>query len=99
VREPPTGLPHRVYGTYNTGGTYEMVITPHANDATSGTAYMTVNGLDQGFETDANWQTMELTPAGMTFTGDMEHLQVFYGMYGYGATHTVDFEDITVQQS
>lgn len=85
-------------GTYNTGGTYDVVITLHANDSNSGTAYMTVNGLAQGFETDGNWKTMELTPAGMTFTGDMEHLQVFYGLYGYGATHTVDFTDITVQQ-
>ena len=58
---------------------------------------MTINGLDQGFETDDDWSTIELTPAGMTFTGDMEHLQVFYGMYGYGATHTVVFEDITVE--
>jgi hypothetical protein len=32
----------------------------------------------------------------MTFTGDMEHLQVFYGMYGYGATHSVTFSDIHV---
>jgi len=83
-------------GTYNTGGTYDIVITLQANDATSGTAYMTINGLNQGFETDGNWSTMELSPAGMTFTGDMEHLQVFYGLSGYGATHSVVFEDITV---
>ena len=63
----------------------------------SGTAYMTINGLDQGFETNNDWTNMEVTPAGMTFTGDMEHLQVFYGMYGYGATHTVSFEYITVE--
>lgn len=85
-------------GTYNTGGIYDIVITLHADDDTSGTAYMTVNGLDQGFETDGNWNTMELTPAGMTFSGDMKHLQVFYGLYGYGATHTVTFEQITVTQ-
>ena len=83
-------------GTYNTGGTYDIVITLHADDATSGTAYMTVNGLSQGFETDGDWSTMELSPAGMTFTGDMEHMQVFYGLYGYGAVHSVVFEDITV---
>ena len=83
--------------TYNTGGIYEIVITLHVNDATSGTAYMTINGLDQGFETNNDWTNMEVTPAGMTFTGDMEHLQVFYGMYGYGATHTVSFEYITVE--
>jgi hypothetical protein len=58
---------------------------------------MTVNGLDQGFETDGDWTTMELTPAGMTFTGDMTQMQVFYGLYGYGAEHSVNFEDITVE--
>jgi len=84
-------------GTYNTEGTYDIVITLHADNHTTGTAYMTINGLDQGFETDGNWKTMELSPAGMTFTGDMEHLQVFYGMYGYGATHTVVFEGISVE--
>ena len=83
-------------GTYNTGGTYDIVITVHANDAASGTASMTVNGLNQGFETDGNWKTMELSPAGMTFTGDMAHLRVFYGLSGYGATHTVAFRNITV---
>ena len=83
-------------GTYNTGGIYDIVITLHADDATLGTAYMTVNGLDQGFETDNNWKTMELSPAGMSFTGDMRHMQVFYGLYGYGATHSVILEDIVV---
>ena len=83
-------------GTYNTGGTYDIIITLHATSDTSGTAYMTINGLDQGFETDGDWSTMELTPAGMTFSGDMSHMQVYYGLYGYGATHTVDFKDITV---
>lgn len=83
-------------GTYNTGGTYEIVITLHATSATSGEAFMSINGLDQGFETDGNWNTMELTPAGMTFTGDMSKMQVFYGLYGYGATHNVNFENITV---
>jgi len=84
-------------GTYNTQGRYQVVITLHAINDTEGTAYMTINGLNQGFETDGNWNTMELSPAGMTFTGDMKHLQVFYGMYGYGATHTVVFEDIAVE--
>jgi len=83
-------------GTYNTGGTYDIVLSLSATGDTSGTAYMTVNGLDQGFETDGNWNTMELTPAGMTFTGDMTQMQVFYGLYGYGATHAVHFRDITV---
>jgi len=83
--------------TYNTGGTYNVVITLHANDATSGTAYMTINGEPQGFYVPG-WHSgpADLMPAGMTFTGDMEHLQVFYGLYGYGATHSVEFRNITV---
>ena len=105
---PNPGANHRVWWdrdgvdpwqndeTANTGGIYEVVITLHAEDCISGTAYMTINGLDQGFETDGNWNTIELTPAGMTFTGDMTKMQVFYGLYGYGATHSVAFEDITV---
>jgi len=28
----------------------------------------------------------------------MTKLQVFYGLYGYGATHTVTFSDISVTQ-
>jgi hypothetical protein len=83
-------------GTYNTGGTYDVVITLHADSPTSGKAYMTINGLNQGFETDGNWKTMELTPAGMTFTGNMAFMQVFYGLYGYGATHSMAFKGITV---
>jgi hypothetical protein len=83
--------------TYNTCGTYDIVITLHATSDTAGEAYMTVNGEPQGFYVP-NWHPgpADLMPAGMTFTGDMEHLQVFYGMYGYGATHTVVFESITV---
>jgi len=83
--------------TANTGGIYDIEITLRATSDTSGEAYMTINGLAQGFETDGNWNTIELTPAGMTFTGDMKHLQVFYGLYGHGETHSVAFEDITAE--
>lgn len=106
---PPTpGNNHRVWwdrdgvdpwqnpATANTGGIYQIILTLHATGDTTGTAYMNIRGLDQGFETDGNWNTIELTPAGMTFTGDMKHLQVFYGLYGYGATHSVSFTDIEV---
>lgn len=84
--------------TYNTGGTYDIVITLQATSDTSGTAYMTINGESQGFYVPG-WHSgpADLMPAGMTFTGDMTLMQVFYGLYGYGATHTVVFEDITVQ--
>lgn len=83
--------------TYNTAATYDVVITLHADSSTSGTAYMTINGEPQGFYVP-NWHSgpADLMPAGMTFTGDMKHMQIFYGLYGYGATHTVAFEDIAV---
>ncbi|MCK4222128.1 MAG: hypothetical protein KAX25_04590, partial [Dehalococcoidia bacterium] len=84
--------------TYNTGGTYDVVITLHATDDTTGKAYMTINGEDQGFYVPG-WHSgpPDLYPAGMTFTGDMTQMQVFYGLYGYGATHSVDFRDIAAE--
>jgi len=88
-RHPPVGP------TANTGGKYNIVLKFHATSATAGQAYMNINGLDQGFETDGNWSTIELSPAGMTFSGDMTKMQVFYGISGYGATHNVKFENIT----
>ena len=83
--------------TYNTGGTYGVVITLHATSDTTGEAYMTINGEPQGFYVPG-WHPgpADLMPAGMTFTGDMKHLRVFYGLYGYGATHTVELKGITV---
>jgi hypothetical protein len=83
--------------TYNTGGTYDIVITLHADTAISGTAYMTINGEPQGFYVP-NWHPgpADLMPAGITFTGDMTKMQVFYGLYGYGATHSVEFSNVTV---
>lgn len=85
--------------TANTGGIYQVEIHLSATSATTGTAYLKINGLWQGFETDGNWGTIELTPAGMTFEADMHNLVVFYGLYGYGATHSVEFRDITVTQT
>jgi hypothetical protein len=80
----------------NTGGIYQVKMILHATTATTGTAYLNIRGLDQGFETDGNWNTIEMSPAGMTWNADMKHLQVFYGIDGYGATHTAIFRDITV---
>jgi len=83
--------------TANTGGFYDIEIYLHATSATTGTAYMKINGLWQGFETDGNWNTIELTPAGMTFSFPPSTcMQVFYGLTGYGATHSMAFKDITV---
>jgi hypothetical protein len=86
-------------GTYNTGGIYDIVLKLHATSALAGEAYMTINDLSQGFETNNDWQTMELAPAGMTFTGDMTQMQIFHGLYGYGdeAEHSVAFKDITIE--
>jgi len=84
-------------GTYNTGGKYHVVIGLRADSATSGSAYMAINGILQGFYVP-NWHAgpPDLYPAGMTFTGDMTRMQVFYGLYGYGAVHTVSLEDVVV---
>jgi hypothetical protein len=82
--------------TANTGGIYDIEITLTATSATTGEAYMKINGLYQGFEEGGGWGTIECTPAGMTFTGDMTKMQVFYGLYGYGTTHSVSFNDIRV---
>ncbi len=84
--------------TYNTGGTYDVIITLHSTSDTSGEAYMTINGRPQGFYVP-NWHSgpADLMPAGMTFTGDMKQMQAFYGLYGDGAVHTVSFENIEIE--
>jgi len=82
--------------TYNTGGIYDVVITLHATSPTTATAYMSVNGEPQGFYAPWRDGPPQLWPVGMTFTGDMTRMQVFWGIYGYGATHSVAFTDITV---
>jgi hypothetical protein len=98
IESEPVEPPFAVNGgTYNTDGTYNVVLRLAAIGPGEGAAYLNINGLDQGFEVDGDRTTMELTPAGMTFGGDIAHLQLFYGIYGFGATHTVSFRDITVQ--
>ena len=90
-------------GTYNTAGFYDVVITLHATSATTGEAYMTVNGIDQGFY-NGPWfnGAPPLYPAGRGFIGDMEHLQVFYGIEAVGTvpgvTQSTTFNDIVVEQ-
>lgn len=86
-------------GTYNTNGKYLISLKLHATSNNTATAYLSINNLDQGFETNGNWNNMELSPAGMTWAGDMKHLQLFYGIYGYGpdgVTHVSKFENISV---
>jgi hypothetical protein len=64
-------------GTYNTNGIYQMMLNLSSTSATAGAGYLSINGLSQGFEVDGHWDTMELSPAGMTFAGDMTQMQVF----------------------
>jgi len=84
--------------TYNTEGTYDIVLTLEAIDDTTGTAFMTINGEPQGFY-DPGWHAgpADLMPAGMTFSGDMTRMQVFYGLYGSGPLHEVAFRNIKVE--
>jgi hypothetical protein len=84
-------------GTYNTNGIYHMVLNLSSTGANTGAGYLGINGLSQGFEVDGNWDTMELSPAGLTFAGDMTQMQIFYGIYGYGdnVTHKVNFTNIS----
>ena len=67
-------------GTYNTGGIYNIVISYRAIDATTGTMFATINGVQQGLYT-GGWKDAqpEFYPAGRSFTGNMADMQVFYG--------------------
>ena len=82
--------------TYNTGGVYDIVISYHAIDETTGTMFATINGYDQGFYTDGLKNAPpEIYPTGRSFNGDMTQLQVFAGRGGGGGTAVIS--DITVQ--
>jgi chitodextrinase len=100
--------------TYNTGGVYRIEITYHAIDDGLGVMFATVNGdpdgevepedvdipVPQGFVRN-NDGTYQYYPAGLSFQGDMKHMQVFAGIwspslpaghdYGYS-----ELSDITV---
>jgi len=78
---------------YNTLGIYYIELHIVATSNTVGTAYLKVNGLWQGFETDIpkDWTTMEMSPAGMTFTGDMTNMQVFFGVKGWAYDGDPDY--------
>jgi len=75
---------------YNTGGIYDIVITYHAIDANGngdktddglGVMFATVNGYPTGFYTTWVNGEPQLYPAGLSFKGDMEHMQVFAGIW------------------
>lgn len=86
-------------GTYNTGGSYDIVINYHALSATSATMFATINGIQQGF-----WNTNphataqpDIYPAGLSFTGDMNQMHVMDWLLSNDSTKsgTAVFEDIT----
>jgi len=66
---------------YNTDGIYEIVITYHAIDNGLGVMFATVNGYPQGFYTTWIDGPPQLYPAGLSFKGDMKHMQVFAGIW------------------
>ena len=79
--------------TYNTGGVYRIQITYHAIDDGLGAMFATVNGdpygtvepedpdvpVPQGFVRNSDG-TYQYYPAGLSFKGDMKHMQVFAGI-------------------
>jgi hypothetical protein len=84
--------------TYNTGGVYEVVIKYHAITPTLGTMFATVNGIPTTF--DASVGGLGGEPAGLSFTGDMTQMQLFYGAwYTGGAGGPVTVSDICLTPS
>ena len=94
---------------YNTSGIYDIVIVYHAIDVDNdgdagndglGVMFATVNGYPQGFYTIWVSGPPQNYPAGLSFKGDMQHMQVFAGWwYGYPAGWdygTVELRDISV---
>lgn len=89
------------HGNWNTGGIYEIVITYHAINATLGTMFATVNGMQAGFYSNGwDWDGPDICPAGRSFTGDMTQMQVFAGFAtGYTAPYgTAQISDLRVSQ-
>ena len=90
----------------NTGGVYTIEITYHAIDADGdgdktddglGVMFAKINGVQQGFYTSWVSGEPQYYPVGMSFKGDMEHMQVFAGSYAgdpsgwdYGKVYLTD---------
>lgn len=76
-------------GNYNTGGIYDIQLKLHAINATTGTAFLTINGYGQGINPNGATEP-EYYPAGVSFTAaelfatDLSSLQVYMGQ-GAGA--------------
>jgi len=83
--------------TYNTGGIYTIVIQYHAISTTLGTMFATVNGMPTGFYTPAyHAGPPDFYPAGLSFKGDMTHMQVFAGLWAGGLFGNVQINSLTV---
>lgn len=83
--------------TYNTKGIYHIIVTYHAIDDGLGVMFATVNGVQQGFYA-AGWKNAEPEnyPAGLSFKGDMKHMQVFAGLWAPDAAYgPIALSDIT----
>lgn len=78
--------------TYNTGGLYDVVLTIHGIDATVGTMFATVNGVQTGFYDAWSPGEPDYYPVGKSISGDLTTLQVFASVSGLD----VKVHDITV---
>lgn len=84
-------------GAWNTLGVY--------NFDRGGNAIILSDDADQAVIADAikltlkemTWPGVSHSPAGITFTGDMGNMQVFYELDSQGASHGVEFSEITVE--
>lgn len=83
--------------TYDTGGIYDIVVTYHAIDAGLGVMFATVNGVPQGFYETWHGGAPDYYPAGLSFKGDMKHMQVFAGLWAPDASYgPIGLSGITV---
>ncbi|MBN2075059.1 MAG: PKD domain-containing protein, partial [Dehalococcoidales bacterium] len=90
-------------GRINTAGIYNIEIRYHAIDANGngdktddglGVMFAAINGVQQGFYTTWVEGPPQFYPVGLSFKGDMEHMQVFAGSWAgdppgwdYGMVH------------
>lgn len=93
--------------TYNTGGVYNITITYRAITDDLGVMFATINGdpfgaiepesidlpVPQGFVRNSDG-TYEYYPAGLSFKGDMKHMQVFAGLWSPSDPVGHDYGDI-----
>lgn len=72
--------------TYNTKGRYDVRLCFRADGPTSGTLCHTVNGVAPGFYTTSPSSGVpDIYPAGLSFAGEMDDMQVFVGFAAAGS--------------